>query len=245
MKKLKICAVIPARSVSKTIKNKNIIKILGHPLFAYSIGIAKKSKFIDKVVFTSDSNHYLNLASKYKPDILHKRSKKNSSDKATDLDFLKEIINYLDKKKNYNPDLIVLLRGNCATRNIKNLNKGINLFKKNLKKYTSMRSVTKMSETSFKTFEIQSNKLKGILFKSFNAEKINRPKEMFPETFAGDGYLDIVKTKLILRNKLHGNAVMPFFHDDICVDVDYPHDLNYTKFVLKNYKYFLPNYASK
>ena len=74
-----------------------------------------------------------------------------------------------------------------------------------------MRSVTKMSETSFKTFEIQSNKLKGILFKSFNAEKINRPKEMFPETFAGDGYLDIVKTKLILRNKLHGNAVMPFF----------------------------------
>ena len=140
---------------------------------------------IAKVVFTSDSNHYLNLASKYKPDILHKRSKKNSSDKATDLDFLKEIINYLDKKKNYNPDLIVLLRGNCATRNIKNLNKGINLFKKNLKKYTSMRSVTKMSETSFKTFEIQSNKLKGILFKSFNAEKINRPKEMFPETFAG------------------------------------------------------------
>ena len=99
MKKLKICAVIPARSGSKTIKNKNIIKILGHPLFAYSIGIAKKSKFIDKVVFTSDSNHYLNLASKYKPDILHKRSKKNSSDKATDLDFLKEIINYLDKKE--------------------------------------------------------------------------------------------------------------------------------------------------
>ena len=245
MKKLKICAVIPARSGSKTIKNKNIIKILGHPLLAYSISIAKKSKLIDKVVFTSDSNKYLKIASKYKPDILHKRSKKNSSDKSTDLDFLKEIITFLDTKKSYTPDFIVLLRGNCATRNLNNLNKAIDIFSKNFKKYTSLRSVTKMSETSFKTFCIESNKLKSVISKSFNADNANKPKEMFPETYSGDGYLDIIKTKLIKKNQLHGNAVVPFLHDDICVDIDYPHDLIYTKFVLKNYKYFKPNHESK
>ena len=42
MKKNSICAIIPARSGSKKVKNKNIIKILNHPIFAYSIGIAKK-----------------------------------------------------------------------------------------------------------------------------------------------------------------------------------------------------------
>ena len=90
-KKISICAIIPARSGSKKVKNKNIIKILNHPIFAYSIGIAKKIKQIDKVIFTSDSRNYLKIAKKYNPDILHKRSKKNSTDTATDLDFLKEI----------------------------------------------------------------------------------------------------------------------------------------------------------
>tara|TARA_B100001057_G_scaffold424599_1_gene447460 strand:- start:49 stop:786 length:738 start_codon:yes stop_codon:yes gene_type:complete len=245
MKKYKICAIIPARSGSKTVKDKNIIKVLGHPLLAYSISIAKKSNLIDKVIFTSDSNKYLRIASKYKPDILHKRSKKNSSDKSTDLDFLKEIMNFLNKNENYNPDLIVLLRGNCATRNLKNLNKAIRDFTKNFKKYSSLRSVTKMSETSYKTFIIQSNKLKSIISGNFNTENANKPKEMFPETYSGDGYLDIIKSKLIKKNKLHGSNVMPFFHDDICVDIDYPHDLAYTKFVLKYYKYFKPNNVSK
>ena len=51
--KLTICAVIPARSGSKTVKDKNIIKLNGHPIMSYSISIAKKSTQIDKVVFSS------------------------------------------------------------------------------------------------------------------------------------------------------------------------------------------------
>ena len=161
------------------------------------------------------------------------------------MDFLKEIIFFLNKKKKYNPDLFILLRGNCATRNLENLNKAIRIFTKNFKKYSSLRSVTKMSETSYKTFVIKSNKLKSIISRNFDTDNANKPKEMFPETYSGDGYLDIIKTKLIKKNKLHGNSVMPFFHDDICVDIDYPQDLEYTKFVLKYYKYFKPNNASK
>ena len=63
---MKIIAVIPARSGSKSVKDKNIHIYKKKPLIFHSIKLAKKSKFIDKVVFTSDSNKYLNLASKYK-----------------------------------------------------------------------------------------------------------------------------------------------------------------------------------
>ena len=74
--KINICAVVPARSGSKSIKNKNIINLCGHPILAYSIDIAVKSKIFDKVVFSSDAKSYLNIAKKYNPDYLHKRSKK-------------------------------------------------------------------------------------------------------------------------------------------------------------------------
>tara|TARA_A100001011_G_C14095683_1_gene750522 strand:- start:64 stop:792 length:729 start_codon:yes stop_codon:yes gene_type:complete len=237
-KKLTTCAVIPARSGSKIVKDKNIIKLNGHPIMSYSISIAKKSTQIDKVVFSSDSKKYLNIAKKYKPDIIHKRSKKNSSDKATDLDFLKEIIKYLFNNHNYKPDLIVLLRGNCPSRNLKNLDKAIKYFKQNMKKYTSLRSVTKMSETSYKTFYISSKKLKNIVTKNYDEKNSNKPKEAFKETYSGNGYIDIIKTKSIQENFMHGHKVLAYENEDICVDIDYPQDLVYAKFLLNNYKYF-------
>lgn len=237
-KKISVCAIVPARSGSRKVKNKNIIKILNHPIFAYSIGIAKKTSQIEKVIFSSDSKFYLKIAKKYKPDFLHKRSKKNSSHTATDFDFIKEISKYLKYKFNYKPDLFVLLRGNCPTRNIDQLNTAIKRFKKNMSNFSALRSVSRMSETSYKTFYIDKKKLRGAFKDRFDIESLNRPKEKFPETFSGNGYLDIIKQSSIEKNFVHGKKVMPFINRDICVDIDYPDDVIYAKYVLTKFKYF-------
>ena len=50
-----VIAIIPARSGSKSIKNKNIIKIKGKRLIEYSIEYAKRSKLIDEIVVSTDS----------------------------------------------------------------------------------------------------------------------------------------------------------------------------------------------
>jgi len=52
--KPKIIAIIPARSGSKGIKDKNIKILNGKPLIAWSIQICLKSKFINKVVISTD-----------------------------------------------------------------------------------------------------------------------------------------------------------------------------------------------
>lgn len=237
-RKLKICAIIPARSGSRKVKNKNLLPILGHPILAYSIKIAKKSKFIQKVIFSSDSKKYLKIANKYKPDILHLRSRKNASYKATDLDFLKEISKFLLINHNYDPDLFILLRGNCPTRNLSELNDAIKKFSNSYLKYSSLRSVTKMSETSYKTFFIRNKKLCGAFNKKYNIENLNLPKEYFNETYAGNGYIDIIKNDSVKKNFIHGHKVMAFVNKDICVDIDYPNDIVYANYVMKNFKYF-------
>ena len=71
---------IPARSGSKTIKNKNIKKLNGSPLISYTLNTAKNLSFIKKIIFSSDSNKYHKLAKKYATIESHFRSKQTSKD---------------------------------------------------------------------------------------------------------------------------------------------------------------------
>ena len=57
MNKKKILAIIPARSGSRSIKDKNIIIYKGKPLIYHTINAAIKSKLINKVVVTTDSKN--------------------------------------------------------------------------------------------------------------------------------------------------------------------------------------------
>lgn len=236
-KKIEICSIIPARSGSKTIKNKNILKINNFPMMSYSIYASKKSKFINKTLFTSDSKKYIRIAKKFKPDFLHLRSKKNASDIATDLDFLKEVKKYLTKEFNYNPDLFVLLRANTPTRNVKDIDNAIKIFLKNKSKYTGLRSVSLMSETSYKTFYIKNKKLVGIMKKSFDIDNLNLPKEKFKKTYSGNGCIDIIKSENIDKGILNGNKVYAYVPKNLCIDIDYFDDIETAKILIKKKNY--------
>ena len=104
-----VLCLIPARSGSKTIKNKNIVKINNKELFYYSIRFSKKLKFIKKVIFSSDSSNYLSLAKKFGLNDLHKRKKKLSGDNSLTEDLVREIL-FTEKKKNFNYDFVLILQ---------------------------------------------------------------------------------------------------------------------------------------
>ena len=55
LEKKKILAIIPARGGSKSLKNKNIIDLLGKPLISYSINCALNSKYISRIIVSTDS----------------------------------------------------------------------------------------------------------------------------------------------------------------------------------------------
>lgn len=236
-KKLRVFAIIPARSGSKNVKNKNIIRISGAPMLAYSIVAAKKSKLIDKIIFSSDSKKYLNIAKRYEPDILHLRSKKNSTSKATDYDFLKEIYSYLKKINSSLPDIFVLLRPNTPTRIVKDINNSINFFIKNYSKFSALRSVSQMSETSYKTFYIKNNKLCSVMNNNYNIDKLNLPKEKFKKTYYGNGCIDIIKCSNLKKGITHGSKVYGYITKNIYVDVDYNNDIKLAKYFIKDKKY--------
>ena len=96
---MKTLCIIPARKGSKAIKDKNIKILNGEELFLHSLKFAKKLKFVNQIVFSSDSKKYLKIASKIKNILLSKRPSNLSNDSALMIDVIKYEINKLKKKR--------------------------------------------------------------------------------------------------------------------------------------------------
>jgi len=226
-------AFIPARSGSKSIKNKNITSLGKKPLIAYSLVAAKNSKNIAKIVFSSDSIKYFNIAKKYANFFFHKRNQKISSDYSTDYDVFRDFVkNY----KGFLPKFFIHLRPTTPLRSSKLIDKIISDFKKKKKNFSSLRSVSVMSNSPFKTVVIRKSKIFSPFYKSFNMDKINFPRQRYSKVYLPDGYIDIIKTESILKGFLHGNCVMPYISKDFIVDIDNSFDLKIASYLIKNMK---------
>jgi len=114
-------AIIPARGGSKRLPRKNILDLNGKPLIAYSIEAGLNSKYIDKVIVTSDDDEILNISKKFGADTI-KRPDELASDTATTFDAIKHTI---ENTKKY--DYIVLLQPTSPLRTSKHIDEAIEL----------------------------------------------------------------------------------------------------------------------
>lgn len=121
----KFIAVIPARAGSKRLKDKNILHLSGKPLLAWSIEAGLKSKYIDKVIVSSEDEKILEIACDYDAQII-KRPHHLASDTATTFDTLKHTLENIESY-----DYIVLLQPTSPLREAKHIDEAIELLQKN------------------------------------------------------------------------------------------------------------------
>jgi N-acylneuraminate cytidylyltransferase len=205
-RKKNVLAVIPARSGSKGIKNKNIKKINGIPLLAYSIKYAMKSRLVDKVIVSTDSKKYLNIAKKYGAEVPFLRKKKLSSDHVTDYPVVKDALGQCEKiyKKKY--DYIILLRPTSPLREKGLIEKSFKLIKNN-PKATSVRSVKKTDNHPYRSWLKKKNYIYG--FVKYKYESYNIPRQKLPLVLFQTGDIELIKKKTLLKGTISGTKVIP------------------------------------
>ena len=125
---MKIC-LIPARSGSKRIKNKNIKKFLGKPLINWSIQKAKKSKLFNEIIVSTDRKKIANIARKLGASVPFLRPKQLSNDYAVDRDVLHHYLDYT-RKNNIKVNLLCYLYPTVPLLKISTLKKCYNLINK-------------------------------------------------------------------------------------------------------------------
>lgn len=119
---MKNIAIIPARSGSKGLRNKNIKLLNGKPLMAYSIEAALNSNLFDTVIVSTDSEEYAEIAKKYGAEVPFLREEKTSSDLASSWDVVLEVLQYFFKQQIRYETICLLqptspLRGTTDIRN--------------------------------------------------------------------------------------------------------------------------------
>lgn len=128
----KIVCVIPARGGSKGLPGKNIKKLLGKPLIAYSIEQARGSKYIDKVIVSTDSKRIAGLARRLGAQVPFLRPSRLAGDKSSTIDVLLHAIEWLEKREKFTFDILVLLHVTSPLRSVEDIDRSIELlFKKN------------------------------------------------------------------------------------------------------------------
>ncbi len=215
--KKKIVALIMARGKSKSIPNKNIVPLNGFPLISWSIAACKLSKCIDEIIVSTDSKKIGMVAKKYGAQVPFLRPKVYAKDKSTDYEVFNHFIKWWDKKRKDKIKFIVQIRPTTPYRDPIVIDKAIKMISK--KKCSGLRSVYEMSETSWKTFEINKKKyltpLTDKLFNYKGLEKSNLPRQMLPKTYFGQGYVDIVKPETIKQGLTYGKRVLGFVVPDV------------------------------
>lgn len=120
-------AIIPARSGSKGLKDKNIKYLAGRPLLVYSIVAAQKSNQFTEIMVSTDSEKYAQIAREYGGNVPFLRSRETSGDNSGSWDVVKEVLsNYKSLGKTF--DTVCLLQPTSPLRTEEDIINGYRLF---------------------------------------------------------------------------------------------------------------------
>lgn len=227
-------AIIPARSGSKGIKDKNIRDLNGHPIISYSIAAAKVSSRISRVIVSTDSREYMEIARKYGAEVPFIRPDEISGDSSTDLEFMEHAINWIFENERKLPEFWVHLRCTTPLRDPKIVDEAIErIMEDNLA--DSLRSAHKEDVHPYKWFIDEGAGYYSTLMGN-TLDEANNPRQKFPDVYVPDGYVDVLRTSHIVKNNtLYGNKMIAF-HSPKVIDLDSLADLEAVEIQCKEYR---------
>jgi CMP-N,N'-diacetyllegionaminic acid synthase len=125
---MKSIAIIPARSGSKGLPDKNIKELCGKPLMAYTIEAAKQSGRFDEIFVSTDSEKYAEIAKKFGAKVPFLRSNKNAADNSSSWDVVEEVLKrYEEEGKVF--DCFCLLQPTSPLRSSDDIIRAFNIYK--------------------------------------------------------------------------------------------------------------------
>lgn len=200
-KKISFLGILPARKGSKSLKNKNILKINNKPLLYYSANALINSKKIEKKIYSTDSNTISEYAVKYGFEKRKLRPKYLASDKTKILDVLKYELKRESKNKDY--DYVVLVQATSPTVD----SKLIDLAVEKATKYRPDNILTgfncNMKHPSTFFSSDKNKKIKWLI----NDTKRDARRQDFKKYFIRTGLVYVIKSKLILNDILYGKKI--------------------------------------
>lgn len=205
----KILAVIPARSGSKSVKDKNIRKMNGKPMLVYSIEHAMQSKYVNRVIVSTDSEEYAQIAREAGAEIPFLRPAEISGDKSLDIEVFEHVLEQLEKMERYIPEIVVQLRPTYPIRRVEDIDNMIELMLED-NTIDSVRCIAPAKEIAYKMWrENPDGTIKPLL--TDIAEAYNMPRQELPKIYYQNACIDVIRTSIITKkHSMSGQKIMGY-----------------------------------
>lgn len=221
----RILALITAREGSKGIPGKNIKPLGGLPLICWTINAAKESKYIDKLVLSSDGLEIIRIAHQYGCDAPFIRPKELAKDETSSMEVIEHALASLPEKFDY----LLLLQPTSPFRTPND----IDLFiESSISKRISV-SVCKLKKHPMYMYYIENEKLVPF----FENGSLQLRRQDMPPAYEHNGALYLAEIETLSREKSFNTPhTAPYITTgDINIDIDTPDDWNYAELVAKRW----------
>ena len=238
------CALVIGRKYSKGFPGKNVYKILGRPMCWFAINAAKKSKLVNRIFFSTDSEKIKKIAKKEKVEIIDRPSKLATSKALGDDVFVHGYyeIKKILKKENLKINTMVLLFANAPTITGKLIDKGIMTLNKNRSIDSAVTTSVYNMWSPLRARRLNKNKLLKpfVPLNTFgNPKTLNCDRNSQGDVYYADMSASIVRPHCLeklkdglLPQKWMGKKITPIKSSGGC-DVDYKWQIPTVEYWLK------------
>lgn len=228
-KAMRNLAIIPARSGSKGLVNKNIKLMNGKPLIAYTIEAAIESNVFEEIFVSTDSAEYADIARKYGANVPFLRSMETAGDSSSAWDVVRETLQkYKELRKGF--DTIALLQPTSPLRQAGDIIKGYELMVQK-----EANAIVAVCETDHSP--LWCNVLPDDLsMQGFVSDRVlNKPRQELPTYYRVNGALYIVKTSMLKDDfDLYSNKCYAYTMDKkYSIDIDEELDFQMAQLIMQ------------
>lgn len=218
-------AIIPARSGSKSLRNKNIIDLCGKPMMNYSIEAALKTNCFDRVIVSTDSQEYGKIVTDDGAEVIY-RGEEVSNDNASTYMVLEDLFNRIDR----NFDYFVLLQPTSPLRDEHHIIEAMKMFEARIDCFDFLVSVKEAEHASILVKPIEDD----LSLRHFDTDFANYRRQVFKE-YSPNGAIFFGKPDAYLKRKhFFGERSLAYIMNSFdSVDVDTELDYKFATLCMK------------
>jgi N-acylneuraminate cytidylyltransferase len=236
-----VVALVPARSGSKRVADKNIRSLAGHPLLAYTIAAARQSGVFSAVVLSTDSEEYASIGRHYGAEVPFLRPAAISGDLSPDIEWVEHTIGRL-AEMGRSFECFSILRPTSPFRQPGTIRRAWSKFIGD-SRADSLRAVERCRQHPGKMWVIRNGRMHPLLPIGPDTQPWHSSQyQSLPEVFVQNASLEIAWTRVVVEQRtIAGEVLMPFFtegHEGF--DINRPEDWHLAELALNSGLAVLP-----
>lgn len=233
IKEKTVIAIIPARGGSKGIPGKNIKLIGGKPLIAWTIDSAIVSKYIDRVIVSTDSDEIASVSKNYGAEIPFKRPAKLATDEASSESVVLHALRWIKKNEGKEYDYFILLQPPLPLRTTKHIDGAI----EKIVNDPIAKTLLSITKATTNPYLIEIINKKGYLEDFIERQERIVRRQDIPSIYQINGAIYLIKSKDFLEKKSFYISPMSYYlmSRRSSVDLDDNFDFTLAEFLISVY----------